>query len=59
MAAYNAGETNVSRWVEQAGGAEDFDLRGDVPFPETRKYVEGVLQHRGEYREHYRDELGL
>ena len=25
MAAYNAGETNVDRWVERAGGADDFD----------------------------------
>ena len=59
VAAYNAGETNVSRWVSQAGGPDGFDLRRDIPFPETRKYVEGVLEHRGEYRERYRKELGL
>ena len=59
VAAYNAGETNVNRWIDRAGGAEGFDLQTDVLFPETRTYVEGVLEHRGEYREHYRDELGL
>ena len=59
VAAYNAGETNVSRWVDKAGGQEGFDLQDDVPFPETRMYVEGVLEHRGEYREHYGRELGL
>lgn len=59
VAAYNAGETNVSRWVERAGGQGEFDVKDDVPFPETRKYVEGVLHHRGQYREHYGDELGL
>ena len=59
VAAYNAGETNVNRWVGSAGGADGFDLQADVPFPETRMYVEGVLEHRREYREHYRDELGL
>ncbi len=59
VAAYNAGETNVNRWLARAGGKEGFDLEAHVPFPETRTYVEGVLEHRGEYREHYRDELGL
>ena len=59
VTAYNAGETNVSRWVQRAGGHEGFDLARDVPFPETRKYVRGVLEHRGEYREHYRDKFGL
>ena len=59
VAAYNAGETNVSRWVQQAGGSGDFDVQDDIPFPETRKYVDGVLHHRGQYREHYDEELGL
>ena len=59
VAAYNAGETNVSRWIDAAGGQGSFDLQRHVPFPETRKYVEGVLEHRGEYRRHYPDELGL
>ena len=59
VAAYNAGETNVSRWVQRAGGRDGFDAQDDIPFPETRKYVEGVLHHRGQYREHYGDRLGL
>jgi soluble lytic murein transglycosylase len=58
VAAYNAGETNVNRWVERAGGIEGFD-GDDIPFPETRHYVDNVEERRGEYREHYRDELGL
>jgi soluble lytic murein transglycosylase len=59
VAAYNAGETNVSAWVARAGGVEGFDSEQHIPFPETRKYVEGVLHHRGQYRDHYADELGL
>ncbi len=59
VAAYNAGETNVSRWVAAAGGPERFDAERDIPFPETRKYLAGVLERRGEYREHYADDLGL
>ena len=57
VAAYNAGETNVSRWLARSGA--DFDVQADIPFPETRKYVEGVLHHRGQYREHYAEELGI
>ena len=59
VAAYNAGETNVDRWLRRAGGPGEFDAPGDIPFPETREYVDGVLDHRTEYREHYGDELGL
>ena len=59
VAAYNAGETNVSRWVAEAGGADGFDADRDIPFPETRTYLDGVLERRDEYREHYADELGL
>ena len=31
----------------------------DIPFPETRNYVENVLEKRDEYARHYRHELGL
>jgi soluble lytic murein transglycosylase len=53
LAAYNAGETNVTAW-----GGSDLDLN-DIAFPETREYVENVLEKRVEYARHYRDELGL
>jgi soluble lytic murein transglycosylase len=59
VAAYNAGETNVNRWVAAAGGEEDFDMSDDVPFAETRAYVENVLERKKEYRKNYGDELGL
>jgi soluble lytic murein transglycosylase len=53
LAAYNAGPSKVDEW----GGA---DLERDaIAFPETREYVDEVLTKRDEYREHYRDELGL
>jgi soluble lytic murein transglycosylase len=59
IAAYNAGQTNVDGWVERAGGPEGFDAARDVPFPETRAYVENVEERRGDYRDHYADDLGL
>jgi soluble lytic murein transglycosylase len=53
LAAYNAGETNVIAW----GGA---NLRlNEIPFPETRGYVEDVIDKRDDYARHYRHELGL
>jgi peptidoglycan lytic transglycosylase len=52
LAAYNAGPGNADKW----GGA---DLKvEDIPFPETRAYVEEVLEKREEYRQKYAKELG-
>ncbi len=59
IAAYNAGQTHVDRWVADAGGAEDFDGEEDARFPETRNYVRGVMERREDYRDHYARELGL
>jgi soluble lytic murein transglycosylase len=52
LAAYNAGPTNVDRW-----GGSDLSTEG-IPFPETRAYVEDVLDKRDAYREKYAGELG-
>ena len=59
VAAYNAGEDNVDKWVEAAGGADSFDASRDIPFPETRAYVHGVFSKRDAYAKHYAKELGL
>jgi len=53
LAAYNAGSGQVDEW----GGAA-LQL-GDIEFPETRAYVEQVLEKRQQYRDNYADELGL
>jgi soluble lytic murein transglycosylase len=58
VAAYNAGEDNVDKWVTKAGGAGSFDADADIPFPETRAYVKGVLEKRAAYRHNYAKELG-
>jgi soluble lytic murein transglycosylase len=52
LAAYNAGPANVDQW----GGA-DLTL-DEIRFPETRAYVEDVLEKQGEYRRRYAHELG-
>jgi len=52
LAAYNAGPGNADKW----GGG---DLRVEqIPFPETRAYVEEVLEKQRSYREEYAKELG-
>jgi soluble lytic murein transglycosylase len=52
LAAYNAGPGNADKW----GGSE---LRvEEIPFPETRAYVEEVLEKQAEYRQKYARELG-
>jgi soluble lytic murein transglycosylase len=59
VAAYNAGEDNVDKWVTRAGGASNFNADSDNPFPETRAYVQGVLDKRDAYAHNYAKELGL
>jgi soluble lytic murein transglycosylase len=59
LAAYNAGQSNVDRWIVQAqGDGRAFGL-ADIPFAETRDYVRKVLATRGRYRAAYARELGL
>jgi soluble lytic murein transglycosylase len=59
LAAYNAGMTNVDRWLREAGGAGRAFRVQDIPFPETRGYVQAVEQAQRDYRANYADELGL
>src|SRR5436190_150073 len=57
IAAYNAGFGHVDEWVRQAGGPDRFDPKADIPYPETRNYVQQVLQRRTDYARHYSREL--
>jgi soluble lytic murein transglycosylase len=59
LAAYNAGEGNVDRWVAEAraeGKALSIDA---IPFGETRSYVRKVMDAEKAYRARYARELGL
>ncbi|MGZ4168911.1 MAG: lytic transglycosylase domain-containing protein [Solirubrobacteraceae bacterium] len=59
LAAYNGGETNVDSWVRSAHEDGQRFRIGDIPFPETRAYVQRVLQARGDYRRTYASQLGI
>ena len=58
LAAYNGGDANVHSWIatDNAQG-RSFQI-GDIPFPETRAYVQRVLHARAEYRRKYASQLG-
>jgi soluble lytic murein transglycosylase len=48
LSAYNAGPEHTLEWMS---GAPACDLRvSDIPFPETRAYVEAVLRNERMYR---------
>ena len=50
LAAYNAGQANVDDWRANGQG---------IVFPETREYVDSVLETRDVYADAYAKELGL
>jgi soluble lytic murein transglycosylase len=55
VAAYNGGETNVDKWVAAAGGQL---TSSEIPFSQTRAYVDKVLQAQQDYRRTYAQQLG-
>jgi soluble lytic murein transglycosylase len=59
LAAYNAGEGNVDKWIAQARAKDKALNISAIPFGETRGYVTKVLDARRQYRKSYRSELGL
>lgn len=59
VAAYNAGLANVDRWVAQARAEGKSLTAGEIPFAETRAYVQRVLRAQREYRALYGRQLGI
>jgi soluble lytic murein transglycosylase len=59
VAAYNAGEGNVDKWLARARAENRRFRRADIPFPETSQYVGRVFNARADYRRSYARELGL
>lgn len=52
LAAYNGGATNADRWNAAANGG---DMRAQIRFPVTKRYVSDVLAQRDVYRRLYPD----
>jgi peptidoglycan lytic transglycosylase len=49
LAAYNSGEGSVDAWTSD----KDFDIAKDIPYKETRDYVDKALQAQKTYQELY------
>jgi soluble lytic murein transglycosylase len=49
LAAYNAGESRVSRWIQKTGAADPEVFTERIPFVETRDYVRSVIRNRAFY----------
>ncbi len=58
LAAYNGGEANVDAWLANARAHGHPLLIRDIPFSQTRDYVQKVLQARLDYRRTYAAQLG-
>ncbi len=49
LAAYNSGEGNVDAWASDEG----FDIAKDIPYKETRHYVNDALEAKQTYQDLY------
>jgi len=54
LASYNAGEDQVSKWWLKRGGDDIEEFIANIPFRETRRYVQRVYVHYAEYQRIYR-----
>lgn len=49
LAAYNAGESRVARWIQKAGSNDPELFTERIPFVETRDYVRSIVRNRAFY----------
>jgi soluble lytic murein transglycosylase len=59
VAAYNAGLANVDKWVAKAHAEGGRLTVEEIPFSETRAYVQRVLEAQKSYRATYARQLGI
>ena len=50
LAAYNAGESRLARWLRKAGASDPELFTERIPYAETRDYVRSVVRNRAFYR---------
>ena len=49
LAAYNAGESRVARWITKGGAGDPEMFTERIPFVETRDYVRAIIRNRAFY----------
>jgi soluble lytic murein transglycosylase len=57
VASYNAGGQNVAKWVEKHSLQDPDILVRNIPFPETKDYVESVFGNYWNYQRIYNPEI--
>jgi len=55
LAAYNGGQGNVSKWLKDADYSDDGVTLKNIPFAETKLYVEKINRAYKMYNKIYRD----
>lgn len=53
LVAYNAGPTKLRSWLAEGVWDGAWENRHQIPYPETRNYLDKVLRYRDKYRKHY------
>jgi soluble lytic murein transglycosylase len=53
LAAYNAGESRVTRWIRKEGASDPEMFTERIPFVETRDYVRAIIRNRAFYNALY------
>lgn len=53
LAAYNAGKTRADRWLAKGNYREPAEFVENIPFTETREYVQAVIRNADLYRRLY------
>ncbi len=53
LAAYNAGESRVAKWIQKAGSDDPELFTERIPFVETRDYVRSIIRNRAFYSSLY------
>lgn len=57
IASYNAGPGNVANWIDRYGLEDEDEFVREIPFPETKGYVEAVFSNYWNYLRLYNPEI--
>ena len=58
IAAYNAGPGTVNQWLREQKWDGTLDSSDDIPYGETRHYVQRVMYYKERYQRIYADDFG-
>lgn len=59
LAAYNAGQGNVKKWLKEKEHSDDGLKLKEIPFFETKNYVKKVMRYYSEYKKKYEKKVTI